>query len=236
MTRKKLAMVAVALGLLLLSVDPPVRMTIGRGLSLLSTGQFAQFKQYLGALGPWAPIVSIGLMVLEALAVPVPVTLIMLANGMVFGVWRGALVSAVGALAGALAAYVIGRWIGRALLDRIVPGSRLRWADALMNKYGRWAIVLERWVPGVPGDPVSYAAGLTRVPLSAFVALTAIGILPAAFVTGLTGSQIADDVPLRIWLPGVVSVGVIWFAFLRVRRRRALRAKDDQVVTGGSAF
>ena len=36
---------------------------IGRGFALLATGQLAQFHQYLRSLGPWAPAVSIALMV-----------------------------------------------------------------------------------------------------------------------------------------------------------------------------
>jgi uncharacterized membrane protein YdjX (TVP38/TMEM64 family) len=237
MQRKKLAIAAAVLFLLLVGADPPLRITIARGLSLLSTGQFAQFKQYLQALGTWAPIASIGLMVLEALAIPLPVTLIMLANGLVFGVWYGALVSVAGALAGAVAAYAIGRWIGRALLDRTVPASSLRWADALMAKYGRWAIVLERWIPGVPGDPISYAAGLTRVPLPAFLGLTAIGVAPAALVTALTGSQVAGDVPFTFWLSGVLLAVIAWLAWRRVRRWRARRPRNtDGTVTGDPAF
>jgi hypothetical protein len=35
-----------------------------------STGQLAQFRQYLESLGGWGPAVSIGLLMLQALAVP----------------------------------------------------------------------------------------------------------------------------------------------------------------------
>lgn len=208
------ALLALGLGV------PQVRVTLERGLWLLATGQLAQFQRYLHALGPWAPLISVVLMVLEALAVPVPVTLMMVANGLVFGIWGGGLVSIAGALAGALAAYAIGRWIGRTLIERIVPASSLQWADRLMGKYGKWAIVVERWIPGVPGDPVSYAAGVTCVPPGLFVALTLVGVVPAALTTALFGSAIAGDVPPIFWLSGLLLALVAIVAWRRVRRRQ----------------
>lgn len=222
--KKNRVAVAMAAALLALGVAaPPVRVTLGRGLALLATGQLAQFQQYLQSLGPWAPLVSVALMVSEALAIPVPVTVIMLANGLVFGVWGGGLVSIAGGLAGALAAYAIGRWIGRALLDWIVPASSLQWADRLMAMYGRWAIVIERWIPGIPGDPVSYAAGMTRVPVASFLGLTIVGIVPAAVASAWLGSQIAGDVPLAYWLSGLLLALVLWVAWRGARRRQPAR-------------
>src|SRR6185312_5674946 len=71
----------------------PVRQTLGRGLALLATGQLGQFQQYLLSLGAWAPAASIVLMTAEALLVPVPITIVMVANGLVFGLWPGMLIS-----------------------------------------------------------------------------------------------------------------------------------------------
>src|SRR5713101_871560 len=209
---------AVLLGVLAVAT-PAVRVTLERGLSLLATGQLAQFRQYLQSFGKWAPVLSIGLMVAEAIAIPVPVTIVMVANGLVFGVWRGALVSVAGGFAGALAAYAIGRWVGRRLLEQVVPASSFRWADGLMTRYGNWAIVLERWIPGVPGDPISYVAGLTRVPALPFLALTMIGLVPANLAVAFLGSQIASDVPLRYWVSGLVLAGTIWLGWIMARRR-----------------
>jgi uncharacterized membrane protein YdjX (TVP38/TMEM64 family) len=205
----------------LVLVIPPARATLGRGLYLLSTGQLAQFQQYLQSLGAWAPIASIGLMLTEAVAVPVPVTIVMVANGLVFGVWTGALVSLAGGLAGALAAYAIGRHFGRVVVERLVPAAGLRAVDGLMARYGRWALVLARWIPGVPGDPMSYAAGLTRTPFLVFLGLTAVGLVPATLATALLGDQIAGDIPMRYWVSGLGGILVAWLIWRAVRRRRS---------------
>jgi uncharacterized membrane protein YdjX (TVP38/TMEM64 family) len=210
---------AVLLGVIVVAT-PGVRGTLWQALSLLATGQLAQFRQFLQSFGRWAPVLSIGLMIAEAVAIPVPVTIVMVANGLVFGVWRGALVSVAGGFAGALAAYAIGRWVGRKLLEQVVPASSFRWADGLMTRYGNWAIVLERWIPGVPGDPISYVAGLTRVPALPFLALTMVGLVPANLAIAFLGSQIASDVPMRYWVSGLLLAGTIGLGWRMARRRR----------------
>jgi len=215
---------AAPLGVLaLLLVLPSPRHVLIHGLGLLAAGQFLQFQQYLRSLGAWAPAVSIALMTIEALAVPVPVTILMVANGLVFGVWRGMLVSLAGGLCGALAAYAIGRVLGRAIVERVVPASALAAADRLMTKYGGWAVVLERWIPGIPGDPVSYASGLTRMNPAMFVALTMAGLVPANLVTAFLGVQIDADVPMGDWFAGVAVVIAAVVAWRLLRRGRADR-------------
>jgi uncharacterized membrane protein YdjX (TVP38/TMEM64 family) len=207
----------------MLVIVPVTRHVLVHGLGLLATGQFLQFQQYLRSLGPWAPAASIALMTIEALAVPVPVTIVMVANGLVFGVWKGMLVSLAGGLTGAVAAYVIGRTLGRAIVERVVPATALATADRLMAKYGGWAVVLERWIPGIPGDPVSYASGLTRMRVWRFVGLTTIGLVPANLVTAFVGVQIADDVPLTYWLGGIgvaIAAWVVWRVSRKSRRER----------------
>ena len=220
MTRRVVtAFVVVVVGLV--SLIPAVRTTLVVGLSLLATGQLVQFQHFLQSLGRWAPAASIALMVAEALAIPVPVTIVMVANGLVFGIWRGMLVSLTGGLVGAVGAYVIGRRLGRTFVERWLPPAGLREADRLMARYGGWAIVLERWVPGVPCDPMSYAAGFTRMPVPSFLMLTMSGLVPANLATAYLGAQITGDVPLRYWLLGLLLVGVAWGGWRYVRRQKS---------------
>ncbi len=211
--------VVVAVLLCLAVLISPARAVLMHSVALLASGQLAQFQHYLQSLGAWAPVVSVALMTIEALAVPVPVTIIMVANGLVFGVWLGMFVSLAGGLFGGACAYVIGRLLGRPVVERFVPASGLQTADRLMAKYGRWAIMLERWIPGIPGDPVSYAAGITRVPVIVFLVFTIVGLIPANFVTAYIGMQVADDVPLKYWLAGLAIVGIGLIAWKLMRRQ-----------------
>jgi len=212
------------LGIFLIAF-PPARHTIGEGLALLATGHLGQFRDYLKSLGAWAILVSITLMVVQALIIPLPVTIIMIANGLVFGLWAGTLVSLTGAFVGAIAAYFIGRRFGRKLVQRLLPDSALREADRLMHRYGAWAIVAGRWIPGVPCDPMSYAAGITRVPATRFALLTIAGLLPANIMMALLGVEAAGDIPTAYWISGWALVVALYLGW-RWRQKSRPAAVD----------
>lgn len=214
--RFQLIVAAVLVGLVI--AIPQSRRVLGHGIYLLGSGQLAQFHHYLLSLGRWAPFVSIALLILAVL-LPIPATLVMVANGLVFGVWTGALVSLTGTLLGAIAAYSVGRSLGRSIAERFIPRAGLEHADRLMAKYGGWAIVIGHWVPGIPGDPLSYAAGITRMSVFWFLLATTAIEVPANLITAFAGHEVAGDIPLKYWLGGwgaVLAVYLVW----RIARKR----------------
>jgi uncharacterized membrane protein YdjX (TVP38/TMEM64 family) len=199
---------------------PVVRRTVYRGLYLLAVGHLGQFHDYLRSLGPWAATVSTLLMVAQSVAVPVPVTLLMVANGLVFGIWSGMLVSFVGGFIGAVLAFYLGRRLGRQVVEHVVPRPALDAADKLMARRGGWAMVIGRWVPGIPCDPLSYAAGITRMPWGKFIVLTAVGLVPANLVTACLGAESTGDFQTGYWLVGLafaIGLWLCWRLLMRVR-------------------
>jgi uncharacterized membrane protein YdjX (TVP38/TMEM64 family) len=204
-----------------LGLIPPVREAMVRGLYLLALGRLGEFHTFLLSLGPWAPIVSVVLMTIQSIAIPIPVTLVMVANGVAFGVLRGMLVSFAGGMLGAMAAYYIGRRLGRVVVERFVPRPVLKSADKLMAAKGAaWAIVLGRWVPGVPCDPLSYAAGIMKMPIVPFTLLTIAGLIPANLATAFVGAEVTGDIQTSYWLIGLAVVGALLLVWKYVNRVR----------------
>src|SRR5205085_11940447 len=207
---------------------PPIRITLTHELMLILSGHLGRFQEYLRSLGFWGPLVSTTLMVVQAIVFPVPVTLLMIASGLVFGVWPGMLVSFVGGLAGAISTYFIGRRLGRDAVSRLLSTSRLDAADRAMHQRGGWAIVIGRWIPGVPCDPISYVAGITDMPVLRFLPLTVAGLLPANFATAFVGAEAATDMQLQYWIFGVLfAIGVlcIWALIHRHRKRGSMQRR-----------
>lgn len=66
-----------------------------------------RLRAFFTELGDWGPLVSIVLLTLQAVIAPLPGTLLIAANGAIYGVWCGVLISWVGVLAGAMAAYTL---------------------------------------------------------------------------------------------------------------------------------
>jgi uncharacterized membrane protein YdjX (TVP38/TMEM64 family) len=158
------------------------------------------------AAGNWAPIVY---MLLEAGQVitifwPVPLEIV---GGFLFGLPLGIFYSTVGLTSGAVMAFLLGRWLEKTYLRRIIDPGKLQHFRRLMRREGALAAFIIYLVPGVPKDFVSYVLGLTSLSLKFFVVATALFRLPSTFLLTLQGAEAAKG---HYWL----SVGLIGFNYL----------------------
>jgi uncharacterized membrane protein YdjX (TVP38/TMEM64 family) len=211
----------------LVVVMMPLRPVLVPAFYELAAGQLAQFQHHLQSLGPWGPVFSVALLIAGALGLPVPVTIIMVADGLIYGTQAGTLISLVGGLLGAVTAYLLGRHFSiasLAVMKRFLPGMSARISAGPSKPFVTWGIVLWHWIPGLPCNPMSYAAGCVHMPLSSFLGLTTIGLLPACAITAYLGVQAAGDMPSQYWFPGLLIVGALWLVWRAVQRRNVSRS------------
>jgi uncharacterized membrane protein YdjX (TVP38/TMEM64 family) len=127
-----------------------------------------------------------GMMIIQAIAIPIPSELVLIAGGLAFGFPFGWLVGALGSIAAAMLGFYISRKGGRSLAIKLVGEKGINFADNWFNRWGAWAVLLGRFAPFIPFDAISYSAGLTSMKLKNFMIPTIIGTLPRAlFYTSL---------------------------------------------------
>ena len=128
------------------------------------------------------------MMIVQALAIPIPSELVLIAGGLAFEFPFGWLVGALGSIVAGLLSFYISRKGGRSLALRFVGEKSIKFADNWFNRWGAWAVLLGRFAPFIPFDAISYSAGLTTMKLKNFLIPTIIGTLPRAlFYTSLGG-------------------------------------------------
>ena len=126
------------------------------------------------------------MMIVQALAIPIPSELVLIAGGLAFEFPFGWLVGALGSMVAALISFYISRKGGRSLAIRFVGEKGIKFADNWFNRWGVWAVLLGRFAPFIPFDAISYSAGLTTMKLKNFMVPTVIGTLPRTlFYTSL---------------------------------------------------
>jgi membrane protein DedA with SNARE-associated domain len=173
---------------------------------------------------------------LENLFPPLPSEVILPLAG--FAAARGdfGLASAIGwttlgSVVGAIALYLIGAALGRdrtrALAGRLplVRLSDLDTAEQWFDRHGSKAVLIGRLIPLVR-SLISVPAGVERMPLPRFVALTTAGSLLWNSALVLCGYQLGERWHLVEQYVGIlqklvilaVVAGVVWFAVARVRR------------------
>ena len=127
-----------------------------------------------------------GMMIVQAIAIPIPSELVLIAGGLAFGFPFGWIVGALGSLVAAMLGFYISRKGGRSLAIRFVGEKGIKFADNWFNRWGVWAVLLGRFAPFIPFDAISYSAGLTSMKLKNFMIPTIVGTLPRTlFYTSL---------------------------------------------------
>ncbi len=190
-----------------------------------------------------------GMMIIQALAIPIPSELVLIAGGLAFVFPSGWLVGALGSIIAAILSFYISRKGGRSLAIKLVGDKGIRFADNWFNRWGAWAVLLGRFAPFIPFDAISYSAGLTTMKLKNFLIPTMIGTLPRTlFYTslgsffGLTFQQLIEsyrttgEIPVElqsmvsqfnyVLLGVVVLIAVIFFIYTFATRRYSEEKKN----------
>ncbi|MGH3089343.1 MAG: TVP38/TMEM64 family protein [Rubrobacteraceae bacterium] len=209
----------------LYSFVPGFRGEVNQALGILSRGDIEGLRDYILSFGIFAPVASTLLMVLQALAAPLPSFLITFANGLAFGVFWGWLLSLFGHTLAAAACFGISRALGRAPVEVLVGKAGLESADRWFAKWGMYAVFAARLVPGISFDVISYAAGLTRMRFGSFLVATALGVLPQTFLYSFLGRQAPEYVGLFLVTSAIVIAGFIGCVIYR--RKKQGRPKRD---------
>lgn len=178
----------------------------------------AALKTYLLSFGEWAPIISIGLMILQSIIAPIPAFLIVFANGLAFGTINGWLLSLFGQMLAAAVCFWIARILGRDVVHAMIGRMGLESADQWFARWGVLGLFVTRLVPGVGFDAISYAAGLTGMTFRTFMLVTLAGSAPQL----LLYSYLGENATQYIWwlLGATVVVGVVIGLYALIKKRR----------------
>jgi uncharacterized membrane protein YdjX (TVP38/TMEM64 family) len=112
-----------------------------------------------------------------------------LAGGFLFGSVWGTVFVNIGATTGATLAFLAARYLLRDWVEQKF-GSRLRPIQDGFAKNAVSYLMTLRLIPLFPFFLVNMVSGLTRISVSAYVAATAIGIIPGSFVYAYAGRQL----------------------------------------------
>ncbi|WP_317619421.1 TVP38/TMEM64 family protein [Laspinema olomoucense] len=122
----------------------------------------------------------------------VPGSILTLGAGVVFGVVLGSVYVFLGATLGAIAAFLVGRYLARGWISQKIEGNQKFGAiDKAVAREGLKIVLLTRLSPIFPFNLLNYAFGITGVTLKDY-ALGSIGMIPATLMYVYIGSLAGD--------------------------------------------
>jgi uncharacterized membrane protein YdjX (TVP38/TMEM64 family) len=135
--------------------------------------------------GVAAASISVGLLVADVI-LPIPSSVILVANGALFGVVGGTALSLLGSVGSAALGFFLGRR-GSGLIERLATPAEKARADALLARWGALAVVVTRPIP-LLAETTAILAGASPMGWGRMLAASVAGALPASLLYALTGA------------------------------------------------
>lgn len=151
----------------------------------------APLVRQLADLGGWAPVLFIGLYILAAITLA-PAFLLTFSAGAVFGLWRGTLLTYIGAVLGASAVYALAAPLARSRVLRWIDRDpRVAATRRAVVKDSAWIMFLLRLSPLVPYNLLNYALALSGVRFRDYL-VASVGMIPAIVMYAYYGKVVGD--------------------------------------------
>jgi uncharacterized membrane protein YdjX (TVP38/TMEM64 family) len=161
-----------------------------------------------------AVIILNGLLIADVL-LPIPSSLLMVANGALLGLVAGAAATMASTLLGGVLAFWLGRRGAPWLIERISAEERAR-ADRFFTRWGALAVLITRPVP-ILAETIGILAGTTKMGWARFLPALALGNLPPALLyafAGATAKNASYTVAIFVFLVGIA--GAWWLVGRRI--------------------
>lgn len=136
--------------------------------------------RHLIASWGWAAwLVFIGVYALVAMT-PIPVTVMAVTAGLLFGVIEGTVLSVIGVLIGCWGGYWLARGLGRQATIKLL-GSHAGTVERHLGQAGLQAVIVLRLLPGFPYWPINYGSGAFGVGQRDFLLGSTVAVIPGQF-------------------------------------------------------
>lgn len=170
----------------------------------------AALRDYIQSFGKLAVLAYIIAYALNTISIVPPIAALSLTAGLAFGAVWGAIYLMIGAMLGTTATFLISRYFGRALIDKMLKGKFKDLDEKLANN-GFMTILFFRVIPLVPYEVLNYAGGLSRIKFKDYFFATFLGLIPGVIVSAFFGGSLGEIKSIRdIFVPKfLIAIGLM---------------------------
>lgn len=171
----------------------------------------AELRDWVRAFGVGAPLIFLGVQIVQVVVFVIPGEVPQIAGGYLFGIGGGLLLTLLGITAGSAIAFGASRLLGRSFLQALVPEEQLeRFARLAGSPRATITFFLFFLIPGIPKDILCYVAGLSPMRFLVFLLVSTVGRTPGILGSVIVGNAAAE----RQWVLAVVVLGLAVILFL----------------------
>ena len=185
-----------------------------------------RLHNYIASFGVFAPLIFIGIQILQVLFAPVPGEFTGFIGGYLFGIIPGLIYSTIGLSIGSLLAFLVSRRLGSPFVRRFVGKEIMAKFDYLMEHQGAFFSFLFFLLPGTPKDYFCYLLGLSPMHIVTFLLISTVGRFPGTVLLTMQGQAIrSEDYRGFFVVLGLALLAVVLTIIYRDRVEKWLKPK-----------
>lgn len=174
----------------------------GRRLSHL---RVREVKRFILSYGNFSSVIFLILYSLKPIVLFIPVWPLSVIAGNIFGPYKALMLSMAGCFLSGTLAFFLAKFLGRSFVDKLLKGKAMT-LDSNIEKHGLKIIAIMRLTFVFPYDPLSYAAGLTKMKYKDFIIGTMIGVFPEMVSYSFVGKNLEHPLSFKFAIPIILII------------------------------
>lgn len=232
--KEKEAMIKVAVLFLLIASFEVVHLFspdfFPRMLHLTTSGDINALVEFFRSFGIWGMFFSFWLDVLINALGFLPSIFISTANGIVFGIIPGIIISWLAETVGVILSFLLMRTILRSSAEKLIAKSgSLRKIDEFSGRKGFQLMLIMRTIPYFPSGILTALGALSSISMRDYVLANLIGKFPSTALEVVVGHDLVllNEHLLRLTLIVLAATAVYGLLWYYQRRKEKKRASDN---------
>ena len=187
-------------------------------------------KDLSSTYGAYTVLILTFLQFMQVVITAIPAAITSFASGMIYGVWGGVLISAVGTALGTFLTFTLTRVLGRRVLTLFVSQKNIDKMEGFIDADTGIIVMLVLFIVPSPKDFFPFFVGLTKMKAWKFYLISFVGRLPGMFLTSYLGATVAEhNWPLLIGMTIFAIVASASFVIFNKRLMALLNRKKKPV-------
>ena len=161
--------------------------------ALLLSGDLTNIIDYIRSFGPYAMLISFLMIVLINIVAVLPNIFFLAANGILFGIIPGTILSWLAESTGVIISFALMRYFGRDCTTALIKRNNLLTkVDEYSGKNGFKIMIIARSIPFVPSGIITALGAVSEIRKRDYIFATLLGKLPSAFIEVSIGHDLAS--------------------------------------------
>jgi len=164
-------------------------------------------RRYILSYGKFSAVIFVLIYSLKPIFIILPSSLLSILAGSIFGPYEAFILSMISCYLSGTLGFFLSKALGKSFVHKLLRGKAVS-LDSNAEKHGFKIMFVMRLSTLFPYDPLSYAAGLTKMKYRDFILASLLGIAPEMLAYSFMGKNLRHPFSLKFIAP-IIIVAIV---------------------------